>query len=221
MTYRGALVIAILVELLTYLVAWMLRIRGISTVPVKLAYLLPSIAIQAWLFLRFFRSPRGERNPMLRDPILWLIIVLMTAVGPLAGFEEKPGNWEGKLIFIGFVSLVVFKEELFCRGILQSALERKMHPVAAILLANVAFIAGHAPIMEINALSVSIIGAAGVLSGVVYHVTRSLAWATALHLAGDWILVVPMPILLSHDALTVVNFALLFATIGWWARRRG
>jgi membrane protease YdiL (CAAX protease family) len=216
MTLRGALVIAVLVELLSYLVGWMLRIRGISGVPVKLAYLLPAIAVNAWLFLRFFRFPPGERRGMPRDPMLWLIIAIAIAVVPFWGFEEKPGNWEGKLLFLVFVAIVVFKEELFYRGILQTTLERAIHPVAAIVLANVGFIASHAPVMEINALSVGIIAAAGFLSGVVYQVTRSLAWATVLHVLGDWALVVPAPALLSNDVTTAVNLALVIAILGWW-----
>lgn len=125
-----------------------------------------------------------------------------------------------KLSFAFFIAIVVFGEELFYRGILQSALERFVHPMIAILLANVGFVLCHAPVVEINALSVSIIAAAGILSGVIFQITRSLRWPTILHVLGDWVLIIPAPVLLQNEAVIACNTAIVIATLSWWNIQR-
>jgi membrane protease YdiL (CAAX protease family) len=216
---KRAFTIALLVELTMLLVGWMLRIRGIRGPEVTLGVQVPAILAMGWFYLRYFRYRREERRPIPRDPVLILLTLVVVFVVPLAGLGET-GTWARKLTFMFVVAVVVFGEELFYRGILQAYLERSMHPLAAILLANVGFIACHAGVMDINALSISIIGAAGVLSGVVFQITRSLVWPTILHLAGDWILVVPMPVVFGSEALVALNALAVLALALWWWRLR-
>ena len=214
MTIRGAFVIAVLAELLAILAAWLLRIRGITGLPL-LPMVLALLAFHGWVYARFFKSPLSDRRPMPRDAMLAMLAVASIIIVPLGGFQEK-GGLDRLVRFLAFVSVVVIAEEVFYRGILQAALERVMHPMAAIVLANVAWILAHAPVMEMNALSISIGASAGMVLGVIYCITRSLAWAIAVHLLNDWALVLPLPTLLSNDAVVIVGAIVAIATAGWW-----
>ena len=216
---KSAFAIALLVELTMLLVGWMLRIRGIRGPEVTLGVQVPAILAMGWLYLRCFRHPMEQHRPIPRDPVLLLLALVVVFVVPLSGLGET-GTWARKLTFMFVVAVVVFGEELFYRGILQAYLERLMHPLAAILLANVGFIACHAGVMDINALSISIIGAAGVLSGVVFQLTRSLVWPTILHLAGDWVLVMPVPVVFGNEALMTLNALAVLSLALWWWRVR-
>jgi membrane protease YdiL (CAAX protease family) len=219
MSARGALAIAILVECFVALAGWYLRIRGYRGFPVLVGLHLPAAAFYLWVFMRYFRDPPSRHRPMPRDAWLALIIVASIAVVPLGGFVEK-GDWASSFRFMAILPVVLLEEELFFRGILQASMERVMHPAAAILLANVGFIAAHAPVMEINALSISIIGAAGIVLGVVYNVTRSITLVTALHIAGDWVLVLPVPAILGEGTVVAANAVISVAALGWWFSRR-
>lgn len=219
LSFEGALVVAILIDLVVTLMGWYLRIRGIKGPLVIVGLFGPAIAVWLVLYLRFFRYPRQERRPLPRDPLLAIITVAFLLIEPLGGFEEK-GDWARKLSFAFFVAIVVFGEELFYRGVLQNALERFMHPLIAILLANVGFVVCHAPVMEINALSVSIIAAAGVLSGAIFQLTRILWWPTVLHVLGDWVLIIPAPLLLGNEAVIASNTVIIIVTLAWWNMQR-
>src|SRR5262245_26060155 len=103
MTLRGALVIAILVELLTLLVGWYLRIRGITGLA-KWGVMLTSLAIQTFIFMRYFRAAQAERRPMPRDAMLALLVVASIAITPLGGFQEK-GDVIRLLGWVAYISL--------------------------------------------------------------------------------------------------------------------
>lgn len=210
------LAIAILVEATLCTAGWMLRIRGELGAAVILGLLAPAIAVLGWIFVKHFRDPEDRRRAMPRDPWLALIVVASIAVVPLGGFTDTRLAY-----FLLVIPVILLQEELFCRGIVQAAAERVMHPLAAIVVGNVAFIAIHAPVIEINALSISIVGGGGFVIGVVYQVTRSLGLAWVVHLLGDWALLLPAPALLGNDALIAANALIAAAAAWWWWSARG
>ncbi|MFV1986191.1 MAG: lysostaphin resistance A-like protein [Gemmatimonadota bacterium] len=90
----------------------------------------------------------------------------------------------------GILLGAAFVEELLFRGYPFQVLERRFGGVVAIAATSLAFSAAHGPNPNIDVLPLINIGLAGVLLGVAYWRTRSLWFATGLHMGWNWVMAV-------------------------------
>ena len=115
--------------------------------------------------------------------------LLMAVTGGL-GFHAAPGSPAGwlKQAAWGFALLAVAAaaEEALFRGYAFQWLARAAGPVAATIVASGVFAAAHLQNPNADAFAVLNIFLAGVLLSVAYLRTRSLWFATAVHLGWNW-----------------------------------
>src|SRR5436190_20602511 len=175
------------------------------------------LAIYAWLFLFVMRIPRGQTYPRWH-PILLAAIVLVLAILPLAGYGV-PSDWEARLRFsLLVVPVAAIGEELLYRGIIQTALEWVLHPMAAILLSAGLFVLSHVSSLPIfdDGPTASSIAATGVILGAIYQRTRNLSLVIVMHALADWILLLPPAHVIDKQTATIGNILALLATLAWW-----
>jgi membrane protease YdiL (CAAX protease family) len=87
---------------------------------------------------------------------------------------------------LGTFAVAAFAEEALYRGYPFQVLARSAGPVAATVIASAAFAAGHAGNPNVDAFGLVNIFLAGVLLSAAYLRTRSLWFATAVHLGWNW-----------------------------------
>lgn len=218
-----AVAIAILGDLIFTVGGALIRRRfpGTMTVPGELAisaWRLVFVVLFGGLYLYVLRSGRGPRLVQWH-PLLVISIVIALAALPLAGYGVE-GDWGPLLVFFFLgIPLAAITEELFYRAILQSALERILHPLAAILLGSALFVLSHVETQPIftNAPIASSITATGVILGVIYQRTRSLPLVVILHALFDWILFVPKLHLIGPLTATIGNGIAILTVVVWWS----
>ena len=177
------------------------------------------VLLFAWLFLNVLRVPRETRIPQWH-PVLVGAIVIALATMPLAGYGV-PGDRTSVLLFsFLIVPVAAIGEELLYRGIVQTALEWVLHPVAAILLSSGLFVLSHIyaqPIFQDGPTATSI-AATGVILGAVYQRTRNLLLVVTMHAVADWILLLPHPPIIDKPTAVAGNILALAGGLAWWWR---
>ncbi len=124
--------------------------------------------------------------------ILGAVVLTFVAFGWLTWTpDDTPGS-----AFLAAVSLAVvllgaaFVEELLFRGYPFQVLERRFGAIIALAATSVAFSAAHGLNPDVAVLPLINIGLAGVLLGVAYLRTRSLWFATGLHMGWNWVMAI-------------------------------
>jgi len=165
--------------------------------------LVPSLAA-GWLVIRWLDGRKPGALGFAWTPStlreLWLglligggsiaaVVGLMAAVG-LVRYEPAPGTLGDFVAAIGAHFLVfavaAAAEEALFRGYAYQVLVEGLGAVAATVLASAAFAVAHLANPNVSALPVLNIFLAGVLLSVAYLRTRSLWFATAVHLGWNW-----------------------------------
>jgi len=173
------------------------------------------VALYVWLFLDRLRAvwvapARRSIHPLLGFGIAASILSIMTA-----------GYWQNQdmttvLVFALTTPVAAFREELFYRFILQDALERKMPPLAAVLLSSILFVMSHVGAQPMNFFSVVLLLSPGILLGVLYQRTRSLRLVVMLHLVINLAFLLSMKIISPTAAFLGYVGVIFIALLGWW-----
>ena len=177
------------------------------------------LALYLWLCRELLRQPGALGLRMPRHPVLLGAIALFFGMMPLAG---QGGSFDlaTRIVYTLTIPIVALREELFYRVILQGTLERKLHPLAAVVLASVAFLLFHIGVQPMTPLGVSSITVAGVMLGLVYQRTRSLWAVVMIHGAIDiGVLWLQSSTFKPFVALLGMWCALL-AVVAWWSLER-
>ena len=124
--------------------------------------------------------------------ILGAVVLTLVAFGWLTW---EPDGESGSAVLAavslaGILFGLAFVEELLFRGYPFQVLERRFGGVAALVVTSVLFAAAHGENPNTGALPLVNIGLAGVLLGLAYWRTRSLWFATGVHLGWNWIMAV-------------------------------
>lgn len=124
--------------------------------------------------------------------VLGAVVLSLAAFGWLSW---EPDGSSGSAIVTamslgGVLFGAAFVEELLFRGYPFQVLERRFGGVAALAATSVLFAAAHAANPNTGALPLVNIGLAGVLLGLAYWRTRSLWFATGVHVGWNWIMAV-------------------------------
>jgi membrane protease YdiL (CAAX protease family) len=122
-----------------------------------------------------------------------LAVALMFAARAVH-YEPEPGGPAGlvRVLFqdTGLLAVAAAAEEALFRGYPFQLVARAYGPTAAVLLTSAGFALAHAANPHVTGLALANIFLAGVLLAVAYLRTRSLWFATALHLGWNWTLAV-------------------------------
>lgn len=131
-------------------------------------------------------------------------VALMVLVGGLR-YTAQPGDVIGWLTTVatGFGGLAIpaFAEEALFRGYAFQVLVQALGGPIATLLASPLFAAAHAQNPNVDAFALVNIFLAGVLLSVAYLRTRSLWFATAVHLGWNWAMALPFDLPVSGQML--------------------
>ncbi len=114
---------------------------------------------------------------------------LMLGSGRLSWVSEAgtAGAWAGSVAAdFALFAVAAFAEEALFRGYGFQVFVRAAGPVAATLVSSVLFAAAHANNPEVGGFALANIFLAGVLLAAAYLRTRSLWFATAVHLGWNW-----------------------------------
>lgn len=195
----------VMLALLTVITRWLAKVAGIpannlkdmsanlaSTVLVVLPFL-----VAYWLLARFIeRRPLSELDWRKSPQLLWgllaalLLFTLVTAELWAANAYSISGVGDAPLWTLFLLTAVVpgITEEIVSRGILFRLTEEGLGTWIALLVSALFF--GFAHISNPGAsawssLAISI--EAGVLFGLLYHVTRSLWWCMGLHAGWNFV----------------------------------
>jgi membrane protease YdiL (CAAX protease family) len=167
---------------------------------VTTAWRLVFLAIYLWLFFDVAKQAwhAPYRRPL--PPLLVGAIGASFLIILLAGYWQQQ-DLDTRLVFALTSPIVAMREELFYRLILQTALQRKLQPVAAILLASIAFVLFHIGAQPVNVYTIVSLMSFGVLLGVVYERTRSLRLVVLVHLIVDLLFIVSIKVISPFGAL--------------------
>jgi membrane protease YdiL (CAAX protease family) len=179
------------------------------------AWRLVFVVLYLWILSNALRPARGTGRTSWH-PVLVVATAIALAVMPLAGYGIDV-DWPSRLVFILTIPIVALREELFYRAILQSALERAVHPIAAILCTTVLFVLYHVGFQPMNPLTVSSIAAVGVLLGVTYQRTRNLWLVVVLHSLFDLVVLVPRFQIIGPATALTGNIVALLGVLIWWS----
>jgi membrane protease YdiL (CAAX protease family) len=186
----------------------------IATELATTAWRLPFMLLYIYLVRDVFRSGMARRG-LPRHVALAIAVVLALLVMPLAG-HGLDGDLKTRLVFALTTPVVALREELFYRAILQNALERAVHPVAAILISTALFVPFHIGMQPMDLVTISFLAAGGVLLGVIYQRTRSLFLVVTLHLVVDLAFLFPRFQVIQPVAALFGNLIVIFAALIWW-----
>src|SRR5687767_4162065 len=190
--FRVKLAVALVAEIV-YLVGRSMLISAIEDEfhleLFRTAWRLLFIVIYVWLFLDTVIGDR-DRQPLPRHPLLMASIFVSVATIPLV-HQGSPFVWHMAALDIVAIPIVAMREELFYRAILQSALEKVLHPVSAVLAATLLFALSHVGAQPMNPATISSFVACGVVLGLVYQHTRNLWIVVVLHGIADFLVWMP------------------------------
>jgi membrane protease YdiL (CAAX protease family) len=124
--------------------------------------------------------------------ILGAVVLAFVALGWLSWTaDDTPGSAPASALSLAAVLLgAAFVEELLFRGYPFQVLERRFGALVALVATSLAFSAAHGLNPNAAFLPLINIGLAGVLLGVAYWRTRSLWFATGLHMGWNWVMAV-------------------------------
>jgi membrane protease YdiL (CAAX protease family) len=180
------------------------------------AWRLAFVLFYLWLFFDVVKN-QHERRPIPRDPLFGAFVVICLAVVPFATTAWST-NWREGLLDLVAVPIVALREELFYRAIVQRALGRVLPPLGAIVVATLLFAMSHVGAQPINLVTLSSFVAGGVVLGVVYHHTRNLWIAVALHAAADFLVWLPHIERTSADMAVIGNIVAIVLAVIWWSK---
>lgn len=173
----------------------------------------PFVLLYAWILFSIVGNSERTRGPP-SHPLLWAAIVLSLLAGPPAwGYVPLDST---VIVFIFTAPIIAMREELFFRGILQSALEKVLHPVVAILVTVAVFVASHIGMQDLNAYTISALTGLGLLCGVIYQRTRNLWVVVLVHTFFDCIGQLPPLETLTPPLVLLGNAIAIVGGIVWW-----
>jgi membrane protease YdiL (CAAX protease family) len=217
-TPRAALVIALASELVYIAGRALIRGHMSEEIPRELvttAWRIAFIGWYAWLFAGAIRE--AWRAPAARPvhPLLWIALGIAVVPVPLAGYASGL-DAVSRIVFALTTPFVALREEIFYRFILQNALERRLHPLAAILVSTALFVAYHAGAQPMGIFSVLSLTAGGLLLGVAYQRTRSLKLVVVLHLVMDLAFLASIPVI-AYPWVVLANLVVVIAALLAWS----
>jgi membrane protease YdiL (CAAX protease family) len=181
------------------------------------AWRLFSLGVCAWLFFDVVRARPWRGLPW--HPVLATAIASDLLAMHLAGCGTY-GDWTVRLVFAATTPIVAMREELFYRGILQNALERRVHPITAVLISTTAFVLYHIGMQPMNFYTVIGLASGGFMLGVIYQRTRNLWIVVALHTVFDLIMVLPPRAAFVPVIGLAGNLITLGGMVTWWSLDR-
>ncbi|HEX2187483.1 MAG TPA: CPBP family intramembrane glutamic endopeptidase, partial [Longimicrobiaceae bacterium] len=170
-----------------------------STAAVLLASLAAGWVMMRWVERRPFgamgfplgRAAAGESvtGTLVGAVFLGVTVLLIAATGG-ARWGPDSGTVAGYLEFaagtLAFFAVAAAVEEVVFRGYPFQVLEREMGPWVAVLATSLVFAAAHGSNPNVRPLGLANIFLAGVMLAAAYLRTRSLWFATAVHLGWNW-----------------------------------
>lgn len=170
-----------------------------STAAVLLASLAAGWVMMRWVERRPFgamgfplgRAAAGESvtGTLVGAAFLGVTVLLVAATGG-ARWGPDSGTVAGYLEFaagtLAFFAVAAAVEEVVFRGYPFQVLEREMGPWVAVLATSLVFAAAHGSNPNVRPLGLANIFLAGVMLAAAYLRTRSLWFATAVHLGWNW-----------------------------------
>lgn len=156
------------------------------------------------------------------------LFTMNTSMGNALPIQASASYYNGKAAFLGSLLMIVnllimapVAEELLCRGIMVTQLEKRFSASAAVIISSLIF-----GLIHIAAGGIPLAAAAavmGLILGIIYVKTGSLYVAVAAHCAAnlpDFILpLFPQISDIMKNVLMVVTFIVFLGCIGLWMRR--
>lgn len=176
------------------------------------AWRVPFALLYLWLFLGEVRAS-GKRS-MPRHALLLGVLVFAVAFMPFRSYGVRI-DYACTIVSILTTIVVAAREELFYRVILQSALEKRMPPALAILVATAVFVASHIGFQPMNSVTIPAMAAAGVILGAVYQRTRSFALVAVLHFLYDVVALMPYFPVPPAWSVTASVLSIVWVMV-WW-----
>jgi membrane protease YdiL (CAAX protease family) len=179
---RGALFASAALTLAAAVIAGVVMLRGHGRAAGALGF-------------AFTRSSAGEigRGLTIGTAVTAIAVALMMAAGAVRYEAEAGGPASLAMVLFqdtGLLAVAAAAEEALFRGYPFQLVAQAFGPTAAILTTSAGFAFAHAANPHVTGLGLANIFLAGVLLGLAYYRTRSLWFATALHLGWNWTLAV-------------------------------
>ncbi|HEX6041263.1 CPBP family intramembrane glutamic endopeptidase, partial [Longimicrobium sp.] len=201
-------------RLLMYGLIWIVLVRGLDPLSARffppqammddILVMLVASLVAGWVMLAAVdRRPMGALGFAL-DPaagrdsavgfgvgaaMLGCAVILLTVAGMARWVADTGSVWEYVAALaqaLAFFAVAAAAEEVAFRGYAFQALVQGIGAWPAAVLTSALFAYGHAGNPEVNAVALANIFLAGVMLAVAYLKTRSLWFATAVHLGWNW-----------------------------------
>jgi len=180
---KGRVTAALLAEIAYIIGARLIVSPEISWLNEELRWTaLRAVSAIALLFILFFRTRTSARPRAIKTLDVALVLALL-AVPFFTGDNRLPRDMAHVFALTSFV--IGLREELFYRGILQTALRQRFGIVPVLLLSNVAFLFFHWGVQPFNPVNMAFLFLSGLTFGLLYHATGSLLLVAAAHALYD------------------------------------
>lgn len=221
----------------TVVALWAVRVAGLPTAGLTLAPTAASLAAAlaaGWVMmygverrptgaLGFALGPAAPRESVLGTGIGAALLGL--AVLPVAltgGVQWVPdaGTFSGYLEFaawtLAFFAVAAAVEEVLFRGYPFQVLERGFGPWAAVIATSLVFAVAHGANPNVRPLGLVNIFLAGAMLGAAYLRTRSLWFATGVHLGWNWTMATLLDLPVSGLELNTPLYTGVETGPDWW-----
>jgi membrane protease YdiL (CAAX protease family) len=176
---------------------------------------LPLIA----LYLGLFRADvfdASTRRPMRWHPLFLAVLAFdlcVLAYGGTRGFDPTH-----RAVTVALVPIFAFREELFDRAILQTALNKVVGPGTTVFMSTLVFVGLHATTVPLTLTTTSYLVAHGMLYATVFQQTRNVWLTTALHATCNVVATAsPGSPTASIGLFLAGNIMVVMWTLAWWA----
>jgi membrane protease YdiL (CAAX protease family) len=211
------------------IVAELVYIAGRSVVSAQFPAMIPGelaltawrllfVGLYVWLFRESLREAWRASSKRRVHPLLIAGAAVALFVILAAGYARSL-DLGTRLVFALTTLVVALREEIVYRFVLQNALERRVHPVVAILVSSLLFVLYHVGAQPMNMFVFVSMAGASLLLGVLYQRTRSLRAVVLLHLVLDLAVLVSFPFLMPAEIL-LLNLGVVFLALLAWTLDR-
>ncbi len=174
-----------------------------------------SIIILILVYRRYFLTARANEfsaTPLKKPALIMAIFALLTFAVSFTNAGRESGTWQAAFFVSGL--LAGFREELFYRGIVLTALQPKFRNLIALSLSTLVFTCAHIQYFFYQQyFALLLILLAGVIFGCVFIYTGSILATGVVHALYDAILSVNiMPLRLTNKAgfIALLTLAAMF-----------
>ncbi len=181
----------------------------------------PARLVAAGAFCLLMPDIIFSRRPSLtkmRQPLFWLAMIFV-AGSPILAPHSSPPILDAVILSVAAIP-VGLHEEFFARGIVQNLIVDRLGAVWGVLLAAVIFALWHVGAAPDNAINFAGIAVAGIVFGVVYLKTGSIALVVALHAIYDSLFSFPAVFGEINPIFGLLSLMIGAAVVGIWAGRK-